>query len=56
MTLDYRKNLGGVDRIIRTAIGLALLIPVFTKTIPGGWAVAAVVLAASQFLEAALAY
>ncbi len=56
MNLDWKRNLGNTDRIIRTLIGLLLLALVYTKAITGWWAVAAVAFALFQFIEAYFAY
>jgi len=56
LKLDYRKNLGDLDRVIRTAIGLFLLLLVLSGKATGWLAVVAVVFAVFQFVEAVLAY
>lgn len=56
MDLDLKKNLGNSDRIIRVIIGVLLLALTVSRSITGGWAIAAVVFALFQFVEAALAY
>jgi hypothetical protein len=56
LILDYKKNLGTLDRIIRTAIGIYTLWLVITGTVAGWWAVAALVFAIFNFIEAAIAY
>lgn len=56
MKLDWKKNLGTFDRIVRVMIGLYLLSLFFSQALSGFWAAAAIVLALFQFLEAALAY
>jgi len=56
LRLDYKKNLGDQDRVIRTGLGVFLLFLVLAGKATGWWAVAAVVLAAFQFAEAALGY
>lgn len=56
MRLEFRKNLGDTDRVIRAVIGVFLLGWVLTGVATGWWAVVAGVLAVSQFIEAALAY
>jgi len=54
--LDWEKNLGNTDRLIRAVLGLLLLGLAFTGTVTGWWAAAAVVLALFQFVEALFAY
>lgn len=54
--LNWEKNLGNTDRLIRAVLGLLLLALVFTGTVTGRWAVAALALALFQFVEARLAY
>lgn len=56
MILDYKKNLGTMDRIARTAIGFYTLWLVVTSTAAGWWAVAALIFAIFNFIEAAIAY
>lgn len=56
MKLSFRKNLGNIDRIIRLVIGLVLLGLVAMRVTTGFWAFLAIILAISQFIEAALAY
>lgn len=56
MELNFEKNLGDADRVIRIIIGSVLLWLVTLQHISGGWAVFAVVLGVSQYIEAALAY
>lgn len=56
MELDWEKNLGTVDRIIRVIIGATLLTLVITKNIAGWWAIGAIILAIFQFIEAFFAY
>lgn len=56
MILDFRKNLGTFDRIIRTTIGLYMLWLVYARVVTGWWAAAAFSFAIFQFIEAALAY
>lgn len=54
--LDWEKNLGTTDRIIRIVIGATLLALVMTKSVTGWWATGAVILAIFQFIEAFFAY
>lgn len=54
--LNYKKNLGNFDRIIRAAIGLYMLWSVYTGAATGWWAVGAFAFSIFQFVEAALAY
>lgn len=56
MELDMRKNLSNTDRAIRVVIGLILFGLTFSPYVTGWWAVAAFVLAVSQFLEASISY
>ncbi|MDT8900140.1 DUF2892 domain-containing protein [Anaeroselena agilis] len=56
MNLDWEKNLGTTDRIIRIAFGATLLALVMTKSVAGWWVTGAVVLAIFQFIEAFFAY
>lgn len=56
MRLDYKKNLGNLDRIIRTAIGLFMFWLVFAGIATGWWAAAAIIFGLFQFVEAGLAY
>jgi hypothetical protein len=54
--LDWDKNLGNNDRIIRVLIGATLIALVITKNIVGWWATGAIVMAIFQFIEAFFAY
>jgi len=54
--IDWEKNLGTTDRIIRVLIGATLLALVITKNVVGWWATGASVLAVFQFIEAFSAY
>lgn len=54
--LDWEKNLGNTDRLIRFLLALLLLALVFTKTITGWWAALAFLFSLIQFVEAAFAY
>lgn len=54
--LKFKKNLSGVDRAVRTLIGLYLLALVYIKAITGWWAAAAVIFSLFQFIEAYFAY
>ncbi len=54
--LDWQCNLGNTDRIIRTIIGLLLIILVTVKMITGILAALAVFFALFQFVEAFFAY
>ena len=54
--LDWKKNLGNADRVTRVIIGLLLLGLAFTKALAGWWAVAAIIFALFQFIEAAFGY
>lgn len=56
MELDWEKNLGTTDRIIRLIIEATLLALVITKTVAGWWATGAIILAMIQFIEAFFAY
>jgi len=56
LDLDWKKNLGNTDRVIRAVIGLLLLALAYGKTLTGWWAAAAVTFALFQFVEAAFAY
>lgn len=56
MELEYRKNLGSIDRIIRAVVGLLLLGLVVKRVTTGWWTFLTVILAASQFIEAGFAY
>ncbi|MBF7084383.1 DUF2892 domain-containing protein [Desulfallas sp. Bu1-1] len=56
MDIDWKRNLGNTDRVIRTAIGILLLILVFAKVITGLWATVAIIFALFQFIEAFFAY
>ncbi|MDF2501111.1 MAG: hypothetical protein K0Q77_1825 [Anaerosporomusa subterranea] len=56
MELDFEKNLGDTDRVIRIIIGALLIWPAIFHYISGGWATLAWVLGISQFIEAALSY
>ena len=56
MELDWKKNLGNTDRVIRLVIGIILIGLVLMKTITGWWVVATIVLGVSQLIEAALGY
>ena len=56
MDLDYEKNLGDTERVIRASVGAGLVGLVATKKATGPWAVISSVTAMSQFIEAYLAY
>ncbi len=56
MHLDWQRNLGNTDRIIRTITGLLLLGLVATKVLTGAWAFFAMMFAFLQFVEAFFAY
>lgn len=56
MDLDWEKNLGDIDRIIRAAAGAGLAGLVLTRTLTGPWAIITSILALSQFIEASLGY
>lgn len=56
MLLDFKQNLSLTDRVVRIIIGFILLSLGLTHTLSAGWAVLAVVLALSQFIEGALGY
>ncbi|OPX83500.1 MAG: hypothetical protein A4E53_04585 [Pelotomaculum sp. PtaB.Bin104] len=56
MNLDWKKNLGNTDRLIRVAIGLLLMGLAYTKIITGWWATVGIIFALFQFIEAAFAY
>ena len=56
MHLDWEKNLGKADRIIRAVIGLLLIGLVYAKVITGWWAIAAAVFGLFQLVEAYAAY
>jgi hypothetical protein len=56
MHLDWQRNLGNTDRMIRTIIGFLLIILVSVQVITGGWAILAVLFAIFQFVEAFFAY
>lgn len=56
MRLNFEKNLGDTDRVVRLIIGAALIWLAVFRFITGGWAVAAIGLGLSQLIEGALAY
>ncbi len=56
MHLDWQRNLGNTDRIVRTIIGLLLIGLAAVKVLTGFWAVLAVLFALFQFVEAFFAY
>lgn len=56
LELDFRKNLGNTDRVIRIGIGLLILILVALRVIAGWLAVVAVLFAISQFIEGLAGY
>ncbi|WP_414714889.1 YgaP family membrane protein [Sporomusa sp.] len=56
MELDWVKNLGTADRIMRIIIGATLLVLVITNNVSGWWATGAVILAIIQFFEAFFGY
>lgn len=56
MHLDWEKNLGKTDRMIRAVIGLLLIGLAFTKVITGWGAVAAAAFGLFQLVEAYAAY
>ncbi len=56
MVLNWKQNLGNIDRIIRTAIGILLVGLVLAKALTGLWAIVAIIFAFFQFVEAYFAY
>ncbi|WP_157872763.1 YgaP-like transmembrane domain [Desulfoscipio gibsoniae] len=54
--MDWQRNLGSIDRIVRTVIGLLIIGLVLLKVLTGIWAVLAVLFAVVQFAEALFAY
>jgi hypothetical protein len=56
MKLDFKKNLGDTDRVIRTGVALLLAGLAFTGVFTGVWANLAIIMALFQFVEAALGY
>lgn len=56
MRLDFTKNLGNTDRIIRVIVGVALVWLSALQYVTGGWATLAFILGISQFIEAAFEY
>lgn len=54
--LDWKKNLGTTDRIIRLIIGATLLTLVITKNVADWWATGAIILAIFQFAEGLFGY
>lgn len=56
MDLDWKKNLGNFDRLIRIIIGLILIGITFSIAIPGWIAALLIIIALSQFVEAYFAY
>lgn len=56
MKLNFKKNLGDTDRVIRTIIALLLAGLAFTGVFTGGWGDLAMLLALFQFAEVALGY
>lgn len=56
MELDWEKNLGTADRIMRMIIGATLLVLVITNNVTEWWATGAVILAIVQFIEALFGY
>lgn len=56
MNLDFNKNLGNTDRIIRAATGLVLMTLVFTKVLKGWQAILATIISICQFFDAIFSY
>jgi hypothetical protein len=56
MELDFSKNLGKIDRIIRVIIGSFLLVLSISGLVTGTLAFIVLILAFSQFIEASLGY
>ncbi|MCK8827259.1 DUF2892 domain-containing protein [Natroniella acetigena] len=56
MELDFEKNLGRRDRIVRVVIGFLLLFLVYYWNLIGWLAIVIVIAAISQFIEAAFSY
>ena len=56
MEIDWEKNLGDTDRMIRIVIGTTLIALVVTKSVTGWWVTGAIILAIFQFIEASFAY
>lgn len=56
MNLDWKKNLGNADRMIRVIIGVILMGLAYLKTLSGWTAAIAIIIALSQFVEAYFSY
>ena len=56
MLLNWKKNIGNTDRVIRALIGSTLLVLVFTGKTIGWWTVAAMAVGIFQLAEAWTAY
>lgn len=54
--LEFERNLGLGDRLIRVGLSLLLALPVATGALTRGWALAAVVVSLFLFIEAGLGY
>ncbi|CQR73431.1 hypothetical protein SOV_52030 [Sporomusa ovata DSM 2662] len=56
MHLDFGKNLGNTDKIIRVIFGILLIGQYVSGAIRGGWGIAAVAFALAQFVEVYFSY
>ena len=56
MHLEFKRNLGIGDRLIRVGLSLLLAWPVATRALRSGWALAAVIVSLFLFIEAGLGY
>ncbi len=56
MKLDWKKNLGNTDRLIRVIIGIVLFGLAYTKIISGWLSIAVVIFALGQFVQAYFSY
>lgn len=54
--MDYRRNLGTLDRIIRSAVGLGLVLLGYFSAISRGWGTAVIVFGVFLMVEAAVGY
>ncbi|WP_187296355.1 YgaP-like transmembrane domain [Tepidibacter mesophilus] len=56
MKLDFKKNLGSIDKIIRTVLGLVSIWLAYNKIITGWIANLVITFGLLQFIEAYLGY
>jgi len=51
-----KKNMGNIDRVVRTLIAAALIVLIFTGQMAGAWAIGAGVVAAALLVTSAVSW